>query len=150
MYFRQKSPKRQLALDALLMTQGWRRYGIPQVVKGNYSYPLAEIEVGQTVDGSLLSKWRNRAEKDALINLLVPKYRYANIFPTDSTGRFQCKGFDFPENTTLMLMAVDKNGKSTIEFYTSDVERTSYTVRIEGLTNEGEIIEAKSRIPKDL
>ncbi len=110
-YFRQKSPKRQLALDALLMTQGWRRYGIPQVVKGNYSYPLAEIEVGQTVDGSLLSKWRNRAEKDALINVLVPKYRYANIFSTDSMGRFQCKGFDFPENTTLMLMALDKNGK---------------------------------------
>lgn len=110
-YFTNVTDTKKLALEALMLTKGWRRYDVPAIVAGQYQKPSSEIEVGQEVDGFVLSKWRNRPEADALVNVIVPKYGYGNIFSTDSTGHFRCNGFDFPENTTLFIKAIDKNGK---------------------------------------
>ena len=39
-----------------------------------------------------------------------------------------------------------KKGKAVIEFYTSDNRKTDYTVRVEGVTGAGEIINARSAV----
>ena len=38
-YYLQENTKSAYALDLLMMTHGWRRYHIPDVVTGNYDYP---------------------------------------------------------------------------------------------------------------
>lgn len=110
-YFNPGNPNAKDALDALMLTQGWRRYDVPDVVAGKFSQPSAEMEIGQEIQGRIRSKWRNKPESGASVCVLVPKYGYAGVFPADSEGKFLCNGFDFPENTTLLLMALDKNGK---------------------------------------
>lgn len=98
------------ALDALMLTQGWRRYDIPSLLKGRLSYPGSAIEKGQSIVGDLRSKWRGKPEGGATVSLLVPKFRYAGVFATDSLGRFSCQGFDFPENTTFLIQAYNRKG----------------------------------------
>ncbi len=111
------------ALDALLMTQGWRRYDIPAVVRGEMAYPQSAIEIGQTVSGTIKSKWRNKPEAGVLVNAIVPKYGYAGVFESDSLGRFVCEGFDFPENTTIMLQAYNSKGERMYPNFEIDHER---------------------------
>ena len=44
---------------------------------------------------------------------------------------------------------VDGDGLSTFDFYVNDVPGTSYTVTIEGVTADGEIIYKRQRIGKE-
>lgn len=110
-YFDRANSNRLEALDALLLTQGWRRYDVPAIVRGNYAQPSYEVEIGQEVTGVIRSKWRNAPEAGAMVNVLVPKYRYGGLFEADSAGVFRCNGFDFPENTTLLLQAFNQKGE---------------------------------------
>lgn len=110
-YFDRANSNRLEALDALLLTQGWRRYDVPAIVRGNYAQPSYEVEIGQEVTGVIRSKWRNAPEAGAMVNVLVPKYRYGGLFEADSAGVFRCNGFDFPENTTLLLQAFNRKGE---------------------------------------
>ena len=123
-YFDRANSNRLEALDALLLTQGWRRYDVPAIVRGNYAQPSYEVEIGQEVTGVIRSKWRNAPEAGAMVNVLVPKYRYGGLFEADSAGVFRCNGFDFPENTTLLLQAFNRKGERiypNFEINTADV-----------------------------
>lgn len=111
-YFDEDNTMAPVALDLLLMTQGWRRYDVPSVVRGRYALPAAELEIGQELRGRLGSRWRDRPEQGALVNVIVPKYGYAGAFTTDSAGIFRCTGFDFPEDTQFLLQAFRSSGKS--------------------------------------
>ena len=122
-YYFSGSPEAAEALDALMLTQGWRRYDIPALVRGKISFPQGMIERGQAIGGTIKSKWRNKPEKGALINVLVPKYRYAGVFESDSLGRFLCQGFDFPENTTYLLQAWNDKGDRIYPNFQLDEER---------------------------
>lgn len=123
-YFDSANADRVEALDALMLTQGWRRYDVPSIVRGRYAQPSYEVEIGQEVTGVIRSKWRNAPEAGAVVNVLVPKYRYGGLFEADSAGVFRCNGFDFPENTTLLLMAFNRKGERmfpNFEIDTADV-----------------------------
>ena len=45
-YYLQDNPVSDAALDLLMMTHGWRRYNIPEVVKGNPAYPQIPYQTG--------------------------------------------------------------------------------------------------------
>lgn len=111
-YFRNPGTLADMALDALLLTQGWRRYNIPEVIKGNYSEPQSSMEIGQEISGVVKSLWRGKPLSDAFVNIMAPKKGYANIFKTDSLGRFYCKGFDYPDGTKYIIQALNKKGKN--------------------------------------
>lgn len=123
-YFNPANAGRVEALDALMLTQGWRRYDVPSIVRGRCAQPSYEVEIGQEVTGVIRSKWRNAPEAGAVVNVLVPKYGYGGLFTADSAGVFRCNGFDFPENTTLLLMAFNRKGERmypNFEIDTTDV-----------------------------
>lgn len=124
-YFNPSNDNRLEALDALMLTQGWRRYDVPAIVRGNYAQPSYEVEIGQEVTGVIRSKWRNAPEAGAMVNVLVPKYRYGGLFEADSAGKFRCNGFDFPENTTLLLLAFNRKGERIFPNFTFDSTEAS-------------------------
>ncbi len=95
------------ALDALMLTQGWRRYDVESIVKGKYDQPSKEVEIGQEISGITRSKWGNKPLAGGLVNVIVPKYGYADVFQADSVGHFRCNGFDFPEGTIFTLQSIN-------------------------------------------
>ena len=52
-YFEGRDAARVAALDALLLTQGWRRYDVPAAVRGEYATPAYPLEVGQEIAGRI-------------------------------------------------------------------------------------------------
>ena len=111
-YFRHVDMRTDMALDALLLTQCWRRYDIPEVIKGNYTEPEFPVEIGQEISGTVKSLWRGKPLSDIMVSIISPKVGYANIFNTDSSGHFYCKGFDYPDGTKYVIQALNKKGKN--------------------------------------
>lgn len=115
-YFRSQSRETNMALDALMMTQGWRRYDVPAAMSRDYSLPSTKLERGQEITGRVLSMWRKKPLTNASVQVLAPDRAFAMDARTDTAGRFTFKGFDFPEKTKFILQALNKKGKSEFNF----------------------------------
>ena len=109
-YFEADDSVRRAALDALLLTQGWRRYDIPASLCGEYQYPAAAIEKSQQISGTVKSLWRGKPLADATVEILSKKLGFARAVKTDSAGRFYFEGFDNIDGITYQLEAVNKKG----------------------------------------
>ena len=107
-YFAQAG--REHELDALMMTHGWRRYDISGVLRGQLAEPSFPIEKGFSAAGTVLSEWKKKPVKDGLVQVLVPKLGYGNMFPTDDNGRFYIEGFELPDSAIMVLQAFNKKG----------------------------------------
>lgn len=59
-YFRNPDRTTDMALDALLMTQGWRRYDVGRSIAGDYQEPTSDLEKGEQFRGTIRSRWRGR------------------------------------------------------------------------------------------
>ena len=103
------------ALDLLMMTQGWRKYNIPEVLKGNVTRTLAySPELGDEVSGKVEGFFS--ALKDGNISLLAVK---DSLIGTELTkpgqdGRFVFSGLEYPNGTQYIVQALSKKGSSKV------------------------------------
>ncbi len=100
----------QLALDALLMTQGWRRYDIPKVLKGEISTPdNFKPEEFQEISGKtealLISMKDGEISLMATLDTLIS----AEKVTADENGRFLFK-VEYPEGTEITVQSLSKKG----------------------------------------
>ena len=105
-YFEGRDAARVAALDALLLTQGWRRYDVPAAVRGEYATPAYPLEVGQEIAGRINKGglWNRRKKLDRYeMRMIVPRWHYSSQAPIDKEGRFALNGFDFPDSTLYVL-----------------------------------------------
>ena len=111
-YFQHADSTKRVALDALMMTQGWRRYDIPSTLRGKYTYPTYPIEKGQVISGSVKSLWRKKPLAGANVKVLSENAGFARVVKTDSLGNFTLSGFNHADGTRYSLEAVNKKGKT--------------------------------------
>ena len=109
-YFSSDTPEVAEALDNLMLTQGWSRYDIPSVVKGEIANPTQPIEKSMSLSGSVRSKWGNKPLKDISLALISPDTGYGNITNTDSDGKFRFDGFEYPDGAIYYIQAVNNSG----------------------------------------
>ncbi|MBO4814384.1 MAG: hypothetical protein J5523_05440 [Muribaculaceae bacterium] len=107
-YFAQE--RRESELDAMLMTHGWRRYNIPDVLRGQLAEPSFPIEQGLSVTGTVVSEWKKTPIKGGSVQVLVPKLGYGNTFATNDEGEFVIEGFELPDSALLVLQAYNSKG----------------------------------------
>ncbi len=105
-YFDAQHPDAAAGLDELLLTQGWRRYDVPKLLRNEYREPYYPLEAGQEIAGrieraALFSK-KKKLERYTM-RLLVPRSGYATSAPIAEDGSFALNGFDFPDSTTFVL-----------------------------------------------
>ena len=117
------------ALDALMLTQGWRRYDVSNIAKGEYAQAAKEVEIGQEISGITRSKWGNKPLSGGLVNVIVPKYGYADVFQADSVGHFRCNGFDFPEGTIVTLQSINAKKNHLFPNFIVDPEELPLRLR---------------------
>ena len=91
-------------LDILMLTQGWRRFKTPEIVKGKYEEPKYYIEAGQLLSGKVRNIL-NKPSKKCKVMALLPYSGSIVVAETDSVGRFLIDGIQFPDSTTLILKA---------------------------------------------
>ena len=97
-------------LNALMLTQGWRRYDVPRTLRGRMSEPTFPIEKGYAATGQVLSDWRKKPVEGASVQVIAPKLHYVDVFKTDADGRYTINGYDFPDSAKIVVQAMDKKG----------------------------------------
>ena len=105
-YFEGQDAARVAALDALLLTQGWRRYDVPELMKKEYVEPQYPLEVGQEITGRISKSglWNRKKKLSRYeMRMIVPSLHYVTKCAVDDTGAFALNGFDFPDSTLYVL-----------------------------------------------
>lgn len=103
---------RSSQLDMLMMTQGWRRYDVPRALNGRGVAPQFPIEQGQALSGTIRTEWRNKLMPNAMVKVIAPRIRYADIATSDQNGRWEINNVVFPDSTKFIIQAVNKKGSS--------------------------------------
>lgn len=117
------SRKRQEALDQLMLTQGWRRYNMQEVIKGNIQHPESEYEESMSLRGQVTTNVLKKAVKNTQVRITAPKVGLAEVIDTDSNGHFHLRGFEFPDSIRYLISAISKNKKDNV---TLEIQKEEY------------------------
>ncbi len=102
-------------LDLLMMTQGWRRYNIPEIIKGNNTNSLRyEPELGEKISGKVNGYFS--ALKGGKISLLAVKDSLigTEMAEVDGKGKFFFDKLDYPNGSHFIVQAQNKKGSSKV------------------------------------
>jgi hypothetical protein len=105
----------QSSIDALLLTQGWKRYNIPAILKDSIERPTHYMELGQEISGNVERVLGNKANANNSVSVFSLNANYADVAMSDEKGRFYFNGFEFPDSTIYVVQALSKRGKSYVE-----------------------------------
>lgn len=114
-YFTEQSPKAAMALDDLLLTQGWRRFMWKDLLDGKYPKTKYPIEKNLTLSG-LVESLKELAVPGGKVFLIAKGNRAFTLDTiTDSNGRFT---FDLPDLTgqqQFTIIASTATGNKNVE-----------------------------------
>lgn len=101
-----------IALDALMMTQGWRRYDIPRVLKGEIETPRVFPERFQEISGKAIAMLLSKME-GGTVSLIAKLDTLFSMETTtaDKEGRFRFS-VEFPEKTEIVVQAMTSKERS--------------------------------------
>ena len=102
------------ALDNLMLTHKWKRYNIPEIVKGNYESPRIPFQTGMEISGRVKSGNRSKPVQDGEV-LIMAKNGSLGSALTDKNGAFTYKDFEYPDSTSYFIQASGKKGSSGVE-----------------------------------
>ncbi len=114
-YFRENNPEAAEALDLLMLTNGWRRYNIPDAVNGKFTTPVYPERYGMEIKGRTRSMVRGKPVAEGLVAIFSWEAGYYDETATDLNGRFAFNGIEFPDSSSFILQALDKKGSKGIE-----------------------------------
>ena len=98
-----------------MMTQGWRKYNIPEVLKGNVTSALPyNLELGDEVSGKVEGLFS--ALKEGNISLLALKDSLigTELTKPDRNGWFVFDKLEYPSGTHYIVQALSKKGSSKV------------------------------------
>lgn len=101
--------------DLLMMTQGWRRFDIGEVVRDSMALPTVGFEQTQAIEGRVFNAF-NREPKGAQ---LVVHDSYTNRFEhfelgDERNGKFRIEGLNFPDSTIFTVSALNRKGQDNV------------------------------------
>jgi len=109
-YYFQNARTSAYALDLLMMTQGWRRYNILELMKGNIAHPVFPVETGPEFSGTVKSDMWGRPLADVEVTAVSFTGGFTNSVQTEREGRFILPVADFPDSTLFMITVDPKKG----------------------------------------
>lgn len=98
-------------LDLLMMVNGWRRYDIGQVLQRHYAEPAIEKECEQRITGRVRQVFANKPVEGAEVVLAITKQNHIDTAKTDSTGHFEFRGLNFPDDAEAFIYALRQKKK---------------------------------------
>lgn len=114
-YLQKENKQATVALDVLMMTQGWRRYDVPDILKGKI---VKELQYAVEVDNKVTGKAEGlfSSLKEGGISLLAMKDSVigTSLTQPDKNGRFVFKNMEYPEGTKYIVQALTKKGSRKV------------------------------------
>ncbi len=112
-YYLQNNPEAEWALDLLMTTHGWRRYEIPDVIKGNYLRPKTAFEMTKEISGAVKTLLLGRPVVNGEVMILSFDMGLAQAL-TDSTGKFSFFVHS-PDSSKYFIQAKNQKGRPGVE-----------------------------------
>ena len=112
-YYLQDNPQAAYSLDLLMMTHGWRRYNIPEAIRGRYALPETEYEAAKSITGTVRSLLLGRPVANSEV-VLASSDKGVMQAVTDSAGLF-CFHVHFPDSVKFFVQALSQKGKPSVE-----------------------------------
>ncbi|MCL8000661.1 carboxypeptidase-like regulatory domain-containing protein, partial [Brucella sp. 21LCYQ03] len=103
-YFNTANENRAEALEALLMTQGFRRFEYKELIKGNYPQVMFMPEQGISLSGTLRMN-TGRTQPNGGLLLSIPALGMRKDTYTDQQGRFSFDNLVFPDSARVTVNA---------------------------------------------
>ncbi len=114
-YFRDQSAATALALDDLLLTQGWRRFVWKNVLAGLPPAVSYSAEQGIGLAGQVVSEQGNRPMPNSQLTFLqIKPAKNVTTATTDANGRFNFVGFPVGDTAVVTLQARRSQGGSNV------------------------------------
>ncbi|MBR5136047.1 MAG: hypothetical protein IKU92_03265, partial [Rikenellaceae bacterium] len=101
--------------DLLMMTHGWRRFDIGDVVRDATTLPTIGFEQTQAIEGRVANAF-NREPKGAQIVLhnSYTKRFESFLLGDDRQGKFRIEGLDYPDSTIYTVSALTNKGQDNV------------------------------------
>jgi len=107
-----QSQKQRVALDQLMMTNGWRRFVWKDIQEKNHNHPF-EAEQGITVKGELLTGKKGKLIKEGKVSHIGSFEQQPSLAQADTkeAGKFTLKPLHFYEDEENFLEGRSKKGR---------------------------------------
>lgn len=112
-YFLNQDARTLRSIDYLMMTHGWRRYKMENVLRTPSLNFTNYIEKGQTISGRIMGFFGANVKKGPIC-VLAPKYNIIATTETDEKGQF-IVNTSFRDSTTFLVQARTKKGFAGVD-----------------------------------
>lgn len=112
-YFLNQDARTLRSIDYLMMTHGWRRHKMENVLRTPSLNFTNYIEKGQTISGRIMGFFGANV-KQGPICVLAPKYNIIATTETDEKGQF-IVNTSFRDSTTFLVQARTKKGFAGVD-----------------------------------
>lgn len=116
-YLQENNPESKQALDLLMLTNGWRRYNIPGIIKGKYVSPGISVKPGMEIKGRVNSLLLGKPVEKGKVSVLSWEAGFYEEVETDSAGYFILDGIEYADSTAFIIQALNKKGNDNIELF---------------------------------
>ena len=121
-YFNGDLESKDLDLEHLLLTQGWSKFSLQEILQNSYSRDRKYyLERGQFLSGRVKNYWGKRPLFDNSI-ILIGTNGIARELQTDSTGYFVEDDLWYDEGTRFVVQALTPKGRSNLELQLDNQE----------------------------
>lgn len=120
-YFLRQDSRTLRALDFLMMTHGWRRHQLNNVLRAPSLNITHYIEKGQTINGRIKGFFGKDVKKGPIC-VLAPKQNIIATTLTDEKGEF-IVNTSFRDSTTFLVQARTKKGFAGVDI---EIEQPKY------------------------
>jgi hypothetical protein len=130
-YYFQNNNTSLMALDLLMLTQGWRRYNIAELAHGRFSLPEFPVEAFPQISGTVKRVALGSPVEDIEVNLLSVQHNFVEVTRTDGNGRFYFRGIELPDSTGYIVKTEKREGLKGMNLILDRQtfpERTLFTV----------------------
>ena len=112
-YFLNQDARTLRSIDYLMMTHGWRRHKMENVLRTPSLNFTNYIEKGQTISGRIMGFFGANVKKGPIC-ILAPKYNIIATTETDEKGQF-IVNTSFRDSTTFLVQARTKKGFAGVD-----------------------------------
>ena len=113
------------ALDHLMMTHGWRRYNIPEVIKGKMEIPKKPVEISQEISGLVRSLFLGKPIESTEVTMMSSAGGLL-LTETNREGEFSFADFETVDSVSFFVQSLNKKGMPDVEVVVNEKKFPDY------------------------
>jgi hypothetical protein len=129
-YFNSDQPEREVSLDLLMLTQGWRRFDWKKIIADQYPVINYPEEKGISISGQITRDFFGIPVKKAPVYLTVlSSYNDYFTTTTDEKGLFKFGNLLYFDTMSVVVEATKPNGKKSVQILIDELHSPKANVQ---------------------